>query len=195
MVLRMMEKLVEVIGSGRDPAPVIAVQHVRRLADARRLLARSGDGEAIFGLTDGHRRSYLIAQCRQWAGHRVGICVESETDPVAFASRAAPGHLWFIGFAGRIGLLDPVSWRVQDTELWMGPFQGFLDAGRDQPLVAVFEIGVTALDWADGRLRWRLPTPDVVIGWRVSSATLVLGQMEGPDVVVSLADGRITPRE
>ncbi len=125
-----------------------------------------------------------------WNGNRLGVSTYPGSFGPEFASRLEKGDPWFVGFGQRVAIVDPIEPRkMEDADRALGPFFSFLVSGGDAPLVAVFEAGVAAYDWA-GHLEWAWAAPDIIIDWHIEGPVLEVSCYEGAQARLGLLDGQ-----
>ena len=174
-----------------DASAGVAIVSVRSLLSLGRVLARTSIGSPILGADDGNKETFWVASSRLWRGQRVGICGQRSRFGPAFASRMQEGDPWFVGFGQRVAIVDPITSQVLvDAPLQAGVFFTFLEAGSGHPLIAIFEVGVSAYRW-DGQQAWFRPFAEVINGWRIQGSALELTCLEGSTVSMAIDGGQL----
>lgn len=153
-------------------------------------LQASGGGSLLLGSEAESASEYhsLAIYPRGAVGGRFAVGVITQTPDLPPHLLLKPQrNLLLLGFNSEvvgIGLPERTV-RFQHTCDWL--FTHFLDAPAADVTLALYEVGLLALD-ADGRELWR-KTTDILVDWKLDGDTVRLEQMEAGRLVLDLRTG------
>lgn len=95
-----------------------------------------------------------------------------------------------LGYDASYAVIDVGARRLSHTGSLNGAFFDFVPGADPATMLVVHEIGILALDWKSGRVRWRFDC-DIISRVSVDGDRLSVFQFDGPSAVLSMFDGQL----
>lgn len=178
---------------GFNAPPPVQLERVSSLNELRESLRRERSS-LLLGDRLENVSAFWRANCDAWDGSVIGIASNVGGIRPQFAVSAEQSSLWFIGYSLVINVVDVLTLSVKAQIPWISPLLEFLAPGPNGPLVAIFEIGVLALDWSGAEV-WRRGFDDIITSWKLDGRGLALGFFEGGAVSLDPGSGATLPTQ
>ena len=155
-------------------------------------LESCGRRSLLIGLgADERNEFYSFSVASSFGLREIGVICAGFGIP-ASAVLVNRGRRLLVGHDGWVTWIDLDFTAIIAMHRLDGVFCEFIPVDCDDEIVVIDEIGLLRVDMS-GTLLWSVSVADIIVGWHPdNNGNLVISQMEGPKLTVSIATGKVS---